>query len=85
MNEVTNKILTKEDKKEDRILVVKLDITDETSIRQAIKATLDKWKTIHVLLNVPSIHEHAGKMGLTEEQLRGFCTSKSCIKRLGEA
>jgi NADP-dependent 3-hydroxy acid dehydrogenase YdfG len=48
MNGVTSEIL----KKEDRILVVKLDITDETSIRQAIKVTLDKWETIHVLLNV---------------------------------
>ncbi len=48
MKEITNELQTNED----RILVVKLDITDKTSIQQAIKATLDKWKTIHVLLNV---------------------------------
>src|SRR5689334_13799081 len=51
MDQLTNELITKDDKKEDRILVVKLDVTDETSIQQAVKITLDKWKTIHVLLN----------------------------------
>jgi NAD(P)-dependent dehydrogenase (short-subunit alcohol dehydrogenase family) len=51
-NKVKDEIITNEDKKEDRILVVKLDITDESSIQQAVRDTLDKWKTIHVLLNV---------------------------------
>ena len=37
--------------KEDRILAVSLDVTDETSIEQAVKLTLDRWKTINVLFN----------------------------------
>jgi NAD(P)-dependent dehydrogenase (short-subunit alcohol dehydrogenase family) len=37
------------------------------------------------LVNVPSIHEHAGKLGLTEEQLKNICISTSCIKRLVQA
>jgi NADP-dependent 3-hydroxy acid dehydrogenase YdfG len=51
INKVKDEIIEKENKKEDRILVVKLDVTDETSIQQAVQATIDKWKTIHVLLN----------------------------------
>ena len=45
------RLLKKKNKKEDRILVVKLDVTDEASVQQAVQATIDKWKTIHVLLN----------------------------------
>jgi 3alpha(or 20beta)-hydroxysteroid dehydrogenase len=51
INKVKDEILEKENKKEDRILVVKLDVGDETSVKQAVQATLDKWKTIHILLN----------------------------------
>jgi NADP-dependent 3-hydroxy acid dehydrogenase YdfG len=51
INKANDEILKKENKKEDRILVVRLDVTNETSIQQAVQATLDKWKTIHVLLN----------------------------------
>jgi NADP-dependent 3-hydroxy acid dehydrogenase YdfG len=52
MNEVINELMSKVDTKKDRILVVRLDITDETRIQQAIQTTIDKWKTVDVLLNV---------------------------------
>jgi len=48
---VKDEIISNEDQFNDRILVVKLDVTDETSIQQAIQTTIDKWKTIHILLN----------------------------------
>lgn len=52
INKVKDEILEKENKSvEDRILVVRLDVTNETSIQQAVQETLNKWKTIHVLLN----------------------------------
>ena len=51
-NKIKDEIILNQDKKEDRILVVKLDITDEPSIQQAVKTIVDKWNTIHVLLNV---------------------------------
>ncbi len=52
MDKVTNELNINEDIKDDRILVVKLDVTDETTIQQAIQAAVDKWKTVDVLLNV---------------------------------
>jgi NADP-dependent 3-hydroxy acid dehydrogenase YdfG len=52
MNEVINELMSKVDTKEDRILVVRLDITDETRIQQAIQTAIDKWKIVDVLLNV---------------------------------
>jgi hypothetical protein len=36
------------------------------------------------LINVLLIHEHAGKMGLIEEQLKHICILTSCIKRLAQ-
>jgi NADP-dependent 3-hydroxy acid dehydrogenase YdfG len=51
INKVKDEIIDKQDKIDDRILVVKLDVTDETSVQQAVQATVDKWKTIHVLIN----------------------------------
>ena len=36
---------------EDRLFVVLLDVTDENSIKQAVKLTVEKWKTIDVLMN----------------------------------
>jgi NADP-dependent 3-hydroxy acid dehydrogenase YdfG len=50
-NKVKDEIVANEEKKDERILVVKLDVTDEISIQQAVQLTLDKWKTIDVLLN----------------------------------
>lgn len=41
----------KDNTSQDRLLVVKLDVADETSIEQAVQAAVDKWKTIDVLLN----------------------------------
>ncbi|CAF3205800.1 unnamed protein product [Rotaria sp. Silwood2] len=55
-NKIKDEILENENNKEDRILVVKLDVTNETSIQQAVQATLDKWKTIHVLLNTAATY-----------------------------
>jgi len=51
INNVKEEIRNKDNKKEDRILVVKLDVSDEKSIQKAVQTTLDKWKTIDVLLN----------------------------------
>jgi len=41
--------------KEDRILAISLDVTNEASIEQAVKLTLDKWKTINFLFNTAAI------------------------------
>jgi NADP-dependent 3-hydroxy acid dehydrogenase YdfG len=49
-NKVKEEIEGKENK-EDRVLVVQLDVRDEASIEQAVKVTVEKWKTIDVLLN----------------------------------
>ncbi|CAF1172124.1 unnamed protein product [Rotaria sp. Silwood1] len=54
-NKVKDEIVNNENKTDDRIFVVKLDVTDETSIQQAVQATLNKWNTIHVLLNTAAI------------------------------
>lgn len=51
INRVKDQIIAKTNIKEDRLLVVNLDVTDEKSIQQAIQTTLNKWETIHVLLN----------------------------------
>ncbi|CAF1172108.1 unnamed protein product [Rotaria sp. Silwood1] len=56
INKVKDEILENENNKNDRILVVKLDVTNETNIQQAIQTTLDKWKTIHVLLNTAATY-----------------------------
>ncbi|CAF0790923.1 unnamed protein product [Rotaria sordida] len=55
-NKVKDEILENENNKENRILVVELDVTNETSIQQAVQATLDKWKTIDVLLNTAATY-----------------------------
>ena len=50
LNKVKEEIVGEENK-DDRVLVVSLDVRDETSIQQAIKLTLEKWQTIHILIN----------------------------------
>jgi NAD(P)-dependent dehydrogenase (short-subunit alcohol dehydrogenase family) len=45
-------ILANADKESDRILSLKLDTVDEQAIEQAVKQVVDKWSTIHVLVNV---------------------------------
>jgi len=50
-NKVKDEIIGTDDNKEERILVVKLDVADETSIQQTVQLTLDKWNKIDVLLN----------------------------------
>lgn len=52
---VKDEIINNEDQTNDRILVVKLDVTDETSIQQAIQTTIEKWNTIHILLNTAAV------------------------------
>jgi NAD(P)-dependent dehydrogenase (short-subunit alcohol dehydrogenase family) len=36
------------------------------------------------LVNVPPLHAHASKIGLTGEVLKDACVSASCIKQLAE-
>jgi NADP-dependent 3-hydroxy acid dehydrogenase YdfG len=50
-NKLKDEIIANDNKKEERILFVKLDVTDETSIQQAVQLTLDKWNKIDALLN----------------------------------
>ncbi|CAF4463665.1 unnamed protein product, partial [Rotaria sp. Silwood2] len=50
-NKLKDEIVNNKNKADNRILVVKLDVTNETSIQQAVQTTLDKWTTAHVLLN----------------------------------
>jgi 3-hydroxybutyrate dehydrogenase len=52
IDKIKDEILAKEDKEEDRILVVKLDVKNEKSIQQAVQTTLDKWQTIDVLIDM---------------------------------
>lgn len=52
MREVINELTKKEEFNDDRILVVTLDVTDETTISAAVQTAINKWKTIDVLLNV---------------------------------
>jgi len=53
-NKAKDEIVEKDDK-DDRVLVLPLDVSDEASIEQAVKLTVDKWKTIDVLLNTAAI------------------------------
>ncbi|CAF1122690.1 unnamed protein product [Rotaria sordida] len=56
INKVKDEILASDDSNnKDRILTVPLDVTDERSIEQAVKLTLDKWKTINVLFNTAAM------------------------------
>jgi NADP-dependent 3-hydroxy acid dehydrogenase YdfG len=36
---------------EERILLVQLDVENEETIKKAIELTLNKWNTIHILMN----------------------------------
>ncbi|UJR34224.1 hypothetical protein I4U23_021629 [Adineta vaga] len=56
INKVKQEIFCKEQNfDDDRILIVKLDVTDEKSIEQAIQITIETWKTIDILLNTAAI------------------------------
>jgi len=50
-NKVKDELIGSDDNEEERILVVKLDVTNEASIQEAVQLTLDKWNKIDVLLN----------------------------------
>ena len=52
INELTDELGMKEGSNDDRILAVKLDVTNETIIQEAVQAAIKKWTTIDVLLNV---------------------------------
>lgn len=47
-----NEVIKELNVNDDRVLVVTLDVTDETSIELAVQTAIEKWKTIDVLLNV---------------------------------
>ena len=52
IKKIKDEIVASDDTKDkDRILTLSLDVTDEQSIEQAVKLTIDKWKTINVLFN----------------------------------
>ena len=36
---------------DDRILLVQLDVQNEETIKKAVELTLNKWNTIHILIN----------------------------------
>ena len=55
LEKIKNEILAADDQNEDRILLVDLDVRDERSIERAVQLTLNKWKTIDVLLNTSVI------------------------------
>lgn len=52
MDNLINELTTNENEIKDRIITAKLDVTDETTIQEVVKAAVDKWGTIHVLINV---------------------------------
>ncbi|UJR34223.1 hypothetical protein I4U23_021629 [Adineta vaga] len=57
INKVKQEIFCKEQNfDDDRILIVKLDVTDEKSIEQAIQITIETWKTIDILLNTAATY-----------------------------
>jgi 3-oxoacyl-[acyl-carrier protein] reductase len=39
------------DNTDDRILLVELDVKNEETIKKAVQLTLNKWNTIHILIN----------------------------------
>lgn len=52
INQLTDELGIKEGVNDDRILIVTLDVTNETIIQEAVQAAINKWTTIDVLLNV---------------------------------
>lgn len=52
INELTDELGINDEVNNDRILVVRLDITNETIIQEAVQAAILKWTTIDILLNV---------------------------------
>jgi len=50
-DKVVADILENENQESDRIMSLELDTVDEQAIEQAVKKVVDKWGTIHVLVN----------------------------------
>jgi NAD(P)-dependent dehydrogenase (short-subunit alcohol dehydrogenase family) len=50
-DKVVANILSSKDGDKDRIMSLELDTVDEQAIQQAVKTVVDKWGTIHVLVN----------------------------------
>jgi NAD(P)-dependent dehydrogenase (short-subunit alcohol dehydrogenase family) len=50
-DKVVADILENENQESDRIMSLELDTVDEQAIEQAVKKVVDKWGTIHILVN----------------------------------
>jgi NAD(P)-dependent dehydrogenase (short-subunit alcohol dehydrogenase family) len=50
-DEVVTKIIDGDEKKEDYVMAIELDVTDEQAIQNAVKTVVDKWNTVDVLVN----------------------------------
>ena len=50
-DEVEAKIVSEDADKKDYVMSIELDVTDEQQIENAVKAVVDKWNTIDVLVN----------------------------------
>jgi NAD(P)-dependent dehydrogenase (short-subunit alcohol dehydrogenase family) len=50
-DKVVANILGTQNEESDRIMSLELDTVDEQAIEQAVKKVVDKWGTIHVLVN----------------------------------
>ncbi len=50
-DKVVANILENENQESDRIISLELDTVDEQAIEQAVKTVVEKWGTIHVLVN----------------------------------
>jgi NAD(P)-dependent dehydrogenase (short-subunit alcohol dehydrogenase family) len=50
-DKVVANIVENDNEKSDKIMSLELDTVDEQAIEQAVKQVVDKWGTIHVLVN----------------------------------
>jgi NAD(P)-dependent dehydrogenase (short-subunit alcohol dehydrogenase family) len=50
-DEVASNILNGDTDKKDYVMAIELDVTDEQQIQNAVKAVVEKWNTIDVLVN----------------------------------
>lgn len=57
-DETVNKILSEDPTKNECLFSIELDVVDETSIERAVKAVVEKWQTIDVLVN-KCVESHA--------------------------
>ena len=50
-DKVATKIIDENPEKKDQVMAIELDVTNEQAIENAVKAVVDKWNTIDVLVN----------------------------------